>query len=73
MYLVIEVDSEIGVIEFDWAFRYEVVFNIRDCDTWHIILYVYDEEWGDIEMLVTMTFQMMCFGFVSVQMKSLMN
>ena len=50
MHLVIEVDSEIEVIEFDWAFRYEIVLNIRDCDTWHIILYVYDEEWRDIEM-----------------------
>ena len=50
MYLVIEVDSRIRVIEFDWSFRYEIVFNIRDCDIWHVILYVYDEEWGDIEM-----------------------
>ena len=51
MYLVIEVDSSIGEREFDWEFRYEIVFNIRDHDVWHIILYVYDEEWMEVEML----------------------
>ena len=50
MYLVIEVDSSIGERDFDWDFRYEIVFNIRDHDIWHIILYVYDEEWIEIEM-----------------------
>ena len=50
MYLVIEVDSRIVEIEFDWEFRYEVIFNIRDFDIWHVILYVYDEEWSEIEM-----------------------
>ena len=50
MYLVIEVDSRIVKIVFDWEFRYEVVFNIRDFDIWHLILHVYDEEWADIDM-----------------------
>ena len=50
MYLVIEVDSEIEIIEFYWAFQYEIVFDIRDCDTWHVILYVNYKEWRDIEM-----------------------
>ena len=50
MYLVIEVDSNVVKIVFDWEFRYEIVFNIRDFDIWHIILYVYDDEWADIEM-----------------------
>ena len=50
MYLVIEVDSSIREIEFDRDFHYEIVFNIKDHDIWHVILYVYDEEWGDIEM-----------------------
>ena len=26
------------------------VFNIRDEDIQHVILYVYDEEWGDVEI-----------------------
>ena len=51
MYLVIEVDSSIVKIVFYWEFRYEIVFNIRDFDIWHLILYVYDDEWADIEML----------------------
>ena len=50
MYLVIEVDSEIEIIEFNWVFQYEIVFDIRDFDTWHVILYVNDEVWRDIEM-----------------------
>ena len=50
MYLVIEVDSSIVKIVFDWEFRYEIVFNIRDFDVWHVILYVYDKEWIEIEM-----------------------
>ena len=50
MYLVIEVDSSIRRIVFDWDFRYEIVFNIRDQDIWHVILYVYDEEWREFEM-----------------------
>ena len=58
MYLVIEVDSSIGEIEFDWAFHYEIVFNIKDCDIWHVILYFYDEEWGDVEMPNEDDFQM---------------
>ena len=50
MYLVIEVDSSIVKIVFDWEFRYEIVFNIKDFDIWHLILYVYDDEWADIEI-----------------------
>lgn len=50
MYLVIEVDSSVVKIVFDWVFRYEIVFNIRDFDIWHLILYVYDDEWADIDM-----------------------
>ena len=50
MYLVIEVDSEIEIIEFDWVFEYEIVFDIRDLDFWHVILYVNEEDWRDIEM-----------------------
>ena len=50
MYLVIEVESSIGEIEFDWCFQYETLFNVRDEDVWHIILYVYDAEWSDFEM-----------------------
>ena len=51
MYLVIEVECEIEIIEFDWVFEYEVVFNVMDLDMWHLILYVNEEEWRDIEML----------------------
>ena len=43
-------DSEIELIEFDWVFQHEIVFDIRDFDTWHVILYVNDEKWRDIEM-----------------------
>lgn len=50
MYLVIEVDCEIEIIEFDWMFEYEVVFDVRDLKMWHLILYVSEEEWKDIEM-----------------------
>ena len=50
MYLVIKVDNSIVKIVFDWEFRYEIVFNIRDFDIWRVILYVYDEEWSEIEM-----------------------
>ena len=50
MYLVIEVDSDIEVIVFNWVFEYEVLFDVRDLDMWHLILYVNDEEWSDIEM-----------------------
>ena len=32
MYLVIEVDSKVEVIVFDWVFEYEVVFDVRDMD-----------------------------------------
>ena len=50
MYLVIEVDCEIEAIVFDWVFEYEVAFDVRDLDMWHLILYVNEEEWRDIEM-----------------------
>ena len=48
MYLVIEIDSDIEVIVFSSVFEY--VFNVRELDMWHLILYVNDEEWSDIEM-----------------------
>ena len=44
MYLVIEVDNEIKIIEFDWVFEYEIVFDVKDLDIWHLILYVNEEE-----------------------------
>ena len=50
MYLVIEVDIEIEVKVFDWVFEYEVVFDVRDLDMWHLILHINEEEWRDIEM-----------------------
>ena len=50
MYLVIEVDSEIEIIEFDWVFEYKIVFYVKDLDVLHLILYVNEEEWRDIEM-----------------------
>ena len=50
MYLVIELDYEIEVIVFDWVFEYEEVFDVRDLDMWHLILYVNEKEWRDIEM-----------------------
>ena len=50
MYLVIEVDSDIHVIIFNWVFEYEVLFDVRDIDMWHLILYVNDEEWRDVGM-----------------------
>ena len=50
MNLVIEVDSEIEVIVFNWVFEYEVLFEVRDLDMWHLIFYVKDEDWCDIEM-----------------------
>ena len=50
MYLVIEADSDIEVIVFNWVFEHEVLFDVRDLDMWHLILYVNDEEWSDIEM-----------------------
>ena len=45
MYLVIEVDNEIEIIEFDWVFEYEIVFDVKDLDDWHLILYVNEKEW----------------------------
>lgn len=45
-----EVDTEIEVIVFDWVFEYEVVFDVRDLDVWHLVLYVNEEEWRVIEM-----------------------
>ena len=50
MYLMIEVDSDIQVIVFNWVFEYEVMFDVRHIDMWHLILYVNDEEWRDLEM-----------------------
>ena len=50
MYLVIDVDSDIQVIVFNWVFEYEVIFYVRDIDMWHLILYVNDDEWRDVEM-----------------------
>ena len=32
MYLVIEVDSDIEVIVFNWVFENEVLFDVRDLD-----------------------------------------
>ena len=40
MHLVIDVDSNIHVIVFNWAFKYEVVFDVRDIDMCHLILYL---------------------------------
>ena len=51
MYLVIEVHSDIQITVFNWVFEYEVLFDVRDIDMWHLILYVNDEEWRDIETL----------------------
>ena len=51
MYLVIEVDSDIHVIIFNWVFEYKVLFDVRDIDMWHLILYVNYKEWRDIDML----------------------
>ena len=31
-------------------FEYEVLFDVRDIDMWHLILNVNDEEWRDVEM-----------------------
>ena len=31
-------------------FEYEVVFNVKDLDMQHLIMYVNEEEWRDIEM-----------------------
>ena len=50
MYLLIDIDSDIQVIVFDWIFEYEVIFDIRDRDIWYFILYANDDEWSDIEM-----------------------
>ena len=50
MYLVIEVDSDIQVIVFNWVFEYEVLFDVIVRDMWHLILYVNDEEWRDSKM-----------------------
>ena len=50
MYLVIDLDSIIQVIVFDWVFEYEVIFDVKDEEMWHLILYVNDAEWSDIEM-----------------------
>ena len=50
MYLVIEVDSDIEVLVFNWVFEYEVLFDIRDLDMWHLILYVSDEEWVNLPL-----------------------
>ena len=50
MYLVIDLDSDIHVIVFDSDFEYEVIFDVRDGEMWHLILYVNDNEWSDIEM-----------------------
>ena len=35
---------------FDWVFEYEVIYDVRDGNMWHLILYVNDDEWSDIEM-----------------------
>ena len=30
--------------------EYEIVFNVKDLDVWHLILYANEEEWRDIEI-----------------------
>ena len=50
MYLVIKVDSDIQVTVLNWVLEYEVMFDVRDRDMWHLILYVNDDEWRDVEM-----------------------
>ena len=50
MYLVIEVISEIIVIEFDWDFEFVIVCDVKDLNTWHLILHVNEEEWRNIRM-----------------------
>ena len=71
MYLVIEVDSDIQVIVFNWVFEYEVMFDVRDIDMWHLILYVNDVSGEMLRCLMIVICQRMYFGFVYVLMKSL--
>ena len=50
MYLVLELVNEIEIIEFEWDFEFEIVLDVKDLDTWHLILYVNEEEWRNIIM-----------------------
>ena len=50
MYLVTEVVKEIEVIEFDWDFEFEIACDVKDLNTWHLILYVNEQEWRNIRM-----------------------
>ena len=43
--------SGIEVIEFGWDFEFEVVCDVKDLDTQHLILHVNEEDWRNIKML----------------------
>ena len=49
MYLVLNVDSEIDEIWFEWDCQFGVSYLVDHDGTWSLVLYVIDEEWADVE------------------------
>ena len=49
MYLVLEVDSQIDEIWFEWDCRFEVINSVDHDGMWSLVLYVIDEEWAHVE------------------------
>ena len=47
---MLDMDSNIEQIIFEWSFQYEEVMNIRDVGRLHVILYVEDNEWANVIM-----------------------
>lgn len=51
MYLILDVDSEIERLLFEWDFQYAAVCFVEQCGMWSLILHVNDEEWADMRLL----------------------
>ena len=50
MYFILDLESEIPGIVFDWVFEYEVEISIKEGGMWLLILHVNDEEWVDMKL-----------------------